>query len=516
MNDTETRILRQVMATMVAEAPQPVDFENLTDAKVMPEPIRVRTVERFRWRPVVVFVAATLAVLVIGLPLLVFGVFSSAPVARDLVTTPTTPVTTPTEPVTTRTEPSPPATVPAPLLYEEVLDGSVAAISTSIALASDGSPIIAYLASDIDIFGDEETTISVIRLVICLDPQCAKPPSVVNLEDVEFQAHTPYLTVDPFNRPVIGYRGAQGSTIAFCNDPECTTFETRQVEEADVVVSAWAFTAEGNPVYTEAVQIDLQSLDLIVCLDRFCDATSRTRIDTGFIIDSSQMPRVGTDGSVLVVYALDEPIDPPDPEALYDGADFFGTQKVAWCADATCPDGPVITTIDEGINVGGGALFDGGEAGDEIWFVTASEYIRTPTGPEDEHLAVVEVTYGKATCLNTACTEFELTHFGPYEMAGSPSSPLPYGLPEMVALDGSRIEVHRRETALVLERFSEAEGGTWSFTTLATYQVHRLDWARDVSLAIGEHGLPIVIYGDDTGVHIIRCPDLACTPPDSG
>ncbi|HSG79001.1 MAG TPA: hypothetical protein VLD62_05415 [Acidimicrobiia bacterium] len=32
-------------------------------------------------------------------------------------------------------------------------------------------------------------------------------------------------------------------------------------------------------------------------------------------------------------------------------------------------------------------------------------------------------------------------------------------------------------------------------------------------LAIGADGLPIVAYGDDRGVHLIRCPDLACTPP---
>lgn len=51
----------------------------------------------------VVFSAAALAVLVIGMPLLVFGVFSSAPVGEDPVATPTVPVTTTTAPVTTTT-----------------------------------------------------------------------------------------------------------------------------------------------------------------------------------------------------------------------------------------------------------------------------------------------------------------------------------------------------------------------------------------------------------------------------
>lgn len=42
MSDTETRILREVLATMVAEAPPSVDFENLTDTKVMLEAKRAR------------------------------------------------------------------------------------------------------------------------------------------------------------------------------------------------------------------------------------------------------------------------------------------------------------------------------------------------------------------------------------------------------------------------------------------------------------------------------------------
>jgi hypothetical protein len=461
-------------------------------------------------------VAAVAVLVVVGLPILLFSGGESIVADQPATTVPLTVATV--SPATVA--PSVTTVAPVLLAYDEVLDGSVAAIRTSIALASDGSPVIASYASDVDIFGDEETTISVIRLVMCLDPQCAEPPVVVDLADVEWQGDGPYLTVDPFDRPVVGYHDAQGPTIVFCADPECTAFETRRVEEAEISVSGWAFGADGNPIYTESIypepqSLEPQSLDLVTCLDRFCDASSSTRIDTGLFIVSSQTPRVGPDGSVLVVYALDEPIGPPDPETGYDGDDFFGTQKVAWCADAACTSGPVITPIDEGINVGGGALFGGG-AGAEIWFVEGLEAVRTPTGPEDEHLAVSKVSYGKATCLNAACTEFEMTHLGPYEMAGSSSSLLPYGLPETVAPDGSRMDLRLRESTLVLERFSEAEGGTWWLTTLATFELGGFDWGRGASLVIGSDDLPIVVYGDDTGVHIIRCPDLACTPPDSG
>jgi hypothetical protein len=490
------------------------EIRELTDGVPLPGQAAVETrPERHRtpaWT--VAGAAAVLVLVVVGLPILLFSGGESIVADQPATTVPPTVTTVPPTTV------APPVTTMAPVLlaYDEVLDGPVAAIRTSMALASDGSPVIASYSSDVDILGYEETTISVIRLVMCLDPQCAEPPVVVDLADVEWPGG-PHLTVDPFDRPVVGYQDVQGPTIVFCDDPECTTFETRHVEEAEVDVSAWAFTAEGNPVYTEGIYSEPQNLDLVTCLDRLCDATSSTRIDTGFFIVSSQTPRVAPDGSVLLVYSTEEPIGPPDPETGYDGGkNLRGTQKVAWCADAACSDGPVITTIDEGINVGGGVLSDGGEAGDEIWFVDGLEAVRTPTGPEDEHLAVSKVSYGKATCLNAACTEFELTHFGPYEMAGSSSSLLPYGLPETVAPDGSRMDLRNREAALVLERFSEAVGGTWSFTTLATFELGGFDWAWDASLVIGSDDLPIVVYGDDTGVHIIRCPDLACTRPEDG
>jgi hypothetical protein len=452
-------------------------------------------------------------------------------VADEPVTTITvTPEVTVTTEIPPATTVAPVTTMaPAPLLYDEVLDSSAAALFTSMAVASDGSPVIVSLVSDANVVGSyEETTISVIRLVKCLDPECVEPPVIVDLADVYVIAWTNgrvHLALDPFDRPVILYPSEEGPEMAFCDDPMCTSFETRQGDEANLGdFGDWAFTPDGYPIYPSLISERPHQFDLVACLDRYCDAVSSTRIeDTEWGMRSWRAPRVAADGSVLLVYSTEEPIGPPDPETGYDGGENLrGTQKVAWCADAACLDGPVITTIDEGMNVGGGMLSDGGEAGDEIWFVTGLEDIRTPTGPEDEHLAAAEVSYGKATCLNTACTEFELTHLGPYEMAGSSSSPLPYGLPETVAPDGSRMQLRHRETALVLERFSETGGGIWAYTTLPAaecadgFHEGYCEESYQAVLAIGGDGLPIVVYGDDTGLHVIRCPDLACTPPEDG
>jgi hypothetical protein len=101
MPDLDTSL--QQFATFIENELPPPDVEQL----VATAPARPK--ERFRWRPVVVLVAAGLTLLTVGVPLLVLGVFSSAPVVDDPVTTTTVPVTTTTVPATT----TPPSTTTA-------------------------------------------------------------------------------------------------------------------------------------------------------------------------------------------------------------------------------------------------------------------------------------------------------------------------------------------------------------------------------------------------------------------
>jgi hypothetical protein len=116
-------------------------------------------------------------------------------------------------------------------------------------------------------------------------------------------------------------------------------------------------------------------------------------------------------------------------------------------------------------------------------------------------------------CLNTACTEFELTYIGPSELGTPPSN----GLPGLAAPDGSLVDLYSSDGTLGLLRFSETGGGTWSFTALDTFEpaASGFEWGYG-DLVIGRDGLPIVVYGDETGLHLVRCPDLACTRPGNG
>jgi len=494
--------VRTALIDIVDEAPMAPEWNDLTPEtqRLVSSPVPWR---RYRSPAVALAATASLVLLVLGGATLILRGEDAEVVGGPGATIAVSPEVTVATGSPSPTTGIPPVTIaPVLLSYDEVLDGSAAALFTSMALASDGSPVIASFVSDVMTFdvwsGAEESTISTIRLVRCLDPQCAESPVVVDLAPVGWHGGAPSLAVDPFDRPVVGYEGEDGPVIAFCVDPVCSSFETRQVD----VDGFWgmgnvAFAPDGNPIYPSLVGLDSKPaphrLDLVACLDRFCDKTTSTPIAAS---GGALKPIVAADGSILLVYGT--------------GEDGDSTQKVAWCADATCSDGPVITTIEEGIRFPASAQVVG-PRGTEIWFVADAS-----SPPGDNLPSGTEVTYGKAVCLNTACTEFELIYIGPTEMGTPPNN----GLPGLAAPDGSLLALGIPAgggTSLTLMRFSETGGGTWSYTRLGTFEpaASGFEWGYG-DLVIGTDGLPIVVYGDDIGVHLIRCPDLACTPPNGG
>jgi hypothetical protein len=107
MSDLDT-ILQQFASFIEDELPPP-DVERLVGTAP------VRPTRRPRWRPVVVFAGAGLTILMIGVPMLVFGVLSSVPSSEAPVTDTTAPVTAAPAPVTAAPAPvtAAPAVIPA-------------------------------------------------------------------------------------------------------------------------------------------------------------------------------------------------------------------------------------------------------------------------------------------------------------------------------------------------------------------------------------------------------------------
>jgi hypothetical protein len=114
--------LRSQIGTYLEETSIPVDVETLVTSQELRPGVAItpRRVRR-RWHPAVVFVVAAVAVLLIGVPLLLFGVSRSAPVAEEPPVTITVPPATTAAPTTTTpsttvtTTPVPPAS-PLPAL----------------------------------------------------------------------------------------------------------------------------------------------------------------------------------------------------------------------------------------------------------------------------------------------------------------------------------------------------------------------------------------------------------------
>jgi hypothetical protein len=102
-------ILREFATVIEAELPPP-------DVKRLVSTAPVQAAGRLRWRPAVMFAAAAVVFLVIGVPLLVFGVFSSVPVSDDPVTTSSVPTTTTTPTSSTSAIPEQPQAAVYPVV----------------------------------------------------------------------------------------------------------------------------------------------------------------------------------------------------------------------------------------------------------------------------------------------------------------------------------------------------------------------------------------------------------------
>jgi hypothetical protein len=114
--------LRSQIGTYLEETSIPVDVEALVTSQELRPGVAVtpRRVRR-RWHPAVVFVVAAVAVLLIGVPLFLFGVSSSAPVAEvPTVTTTVPPATTVTTIPVPPSSPLPAAPDPGPVLVDPI------------------------------------------------------------------------------------------------------------------------------------------------------------------------------------------------------------------------------------------------------------------------------------------------------------------------------------------------------------------------------------------------------------
>ncbi|MEE8603642.1 cell wall-binding repeat-containing protein [Euzebya tangerina] len=224
-------------------------------------------------------------------------------------------------------------------------DGRVGS-HTSLALAADGTPVIAYY--DID-----NADLKVVR---CNDPNCAganeTPRTVDATGDVGQHAS---LALDAGGHPVISYYDATNDRlkVALCDDPACAGGAS--IQTVDGAASGGTFTSlhlddAGHPVISHqgaAPQPLTAAVRLVHCDDPACAGE-----DAGVRVTTTDAPGHRS------ALELD---DAGNPIIAYRDARFPGgvipRLQVLHCNDPDCSDGDEIISVPNGA-VGVGAFID--------------------------------------------------------------------------------------------------------------------------------------------------------------
>ncbi len=497
-------------------------------------------------RAVWAFVAAfAVALVVVGAVALVPRDTTDTPPADEPAATTTVapePTTAPTSAAPATTAPPATGAPAAPLPFETVLDEALAPVAVGVGV--DGLPVIAGWVE-----GEPESGLGTLRLLRCHDADCAEDPVGADLVTgiprpgswgftmlmgpegypvVNYEAgfDPDGVTVDPYGG--VETLGAPQWTLLYCSDPHCGSFETEAVASSTAdqafVAGGWVFGPDGLPAYTYvAGPPGDATLHLVACADPGCREGTDTVIDAAPFLRGSRFIHgtpltIDASGRLLTVYRASEPLGPPEVEAGWDGTQMRQEVRAAACEDATCSGGPTVTVLGEGwwpsLRVD-----DSGDVG--IMYVTA-----TPPHGDPPYVAT------HVSCLDWACTSSSRTTSGPYHgdapLAGRADGRVFDG--DGVALRVMTVEITEPGMVesedglvegmvvvgqqLVFSRCADPECSSWTTTVLADLGEGHEYWYGEPQVAVRSSGLPIVVYADAEGLHLIRCLDAVCTPPD--
>ncbi len=199
----------------------------------------------------------------------------------------------------------------------------------SIAIGTDGNPVIAYL----------DSTGSDLHVARCSDPACTGAPSIV-VPDFNGGV-TPSLAIGIDGNPVISYTHNVNSNlrVAACVNPTCAGAVTLTAVDTAPAVGLYtslSIGTDGNPViaYFDSTNLDLK---VAKCADPACTgAATVTTVDAEGSVGQFPSLAIGADGIPLITYR----------------ADSGASLKLAVCADPTCAGSATVTTLDNSADLG--------------------------------------------------------------------------------------------------------------------------------------------------------------------
>ncbi|MCB0872651.1 MAG: choice-of-anchor D domain-containing protein [Actinobacteria bacterium] len=196
---------------------------------------------------------------------------------------------------------------------------------SAIAIGADGYPVIAY-----SIFGWN------LMLAKCNDRACTGGDETISTVDASGGQPGPYpsIAIGTDGNPVISYLANQTADlrVAACNDPACSGWDETisVVDDTGTTVgvrSSIAIGTDGNPVIAH-YDLTNQDLRFVRCDDRACAPGGDTAVVVDATGDSGWYPSmvIGADGNPLITYRRTVYPGPPESSGLV----------AAHCGDASC------------------------------------------------------------------------------------------------------------------------------------------------------------------------------------
>ena len=234
-----------------------------------------------------------------------------------------------------------PGSGPGPLIEGPALD--FVGVDTSVALGTDGLPIISYAAGHFDLpdFFDKE-----LRVAHCNDLECSSA-TITTIDSAGEVGTFSSIAIGVDGLTVISYYDETNEDlkIAHCNNVACTSSLAFTLFDLGSVgkFSSIGIGGDGFPVISYSDETNL-TIRMAHCLNVACTGGSSTVIDSSEIHASFGSLAVGSDGLPIVFYEGIQPTT-SDPIPL----------KVAHCNNATCTD-TTINIVDHAATPGSVAI----------------------------------------------------------------------------------------------------------------------------------------------------------------
>lgn len=351
----------------------------------------------------------------------------------------------------------------------DVLPGQVQDTFTSLAIGTDGSPVIAYWGQS-----------SGLKVAKCANAACTGI-SAITIVDAGDVGRYASLAIGTDGFPVIGYHdnAAGALKVAKCVNAACTGTSTLTTIDGPTVgtFASLAVGVDGFPVLAY-LDGSVDALKVAKCVNAACTGTSTiTTVENPTNPVSYFSITIGTDAFPVISYQ--------------DLAE--GTLKVAKCVDAACQGAAIATVDDPANNVGTYSSIKIGADG----FPVISYH--------DNSGGALKV----AKCMNAACT-------GASIVTTIDDPPTPVGGFTSLALGADGVPVisywDHAGALKVAKCVNAACTATSIITTVDDPPVNSV--GRLTSLAIGTDGFPVISYFDSTALAIkfAKCNKASCSP----